>query len=218
MKLFLIIVIALFVFIAVSGYGAIRLRQKTNAETTSTISWWGPKQQAGIVVILMAVLFWALFPAEVQRILKIPLAITILLASLTILWITGKSEGVIKIAKALAVIGIIYFLFAYILNPSIKKHIPDVWKMQQTKIIKKDQKIEKQITVLLRSDRWSEPVYLPPRVKFFFEGPSAKFIREKDGFIGSTEKWYGDDTRFQSGLRFKGPDGETLTIKIVPLT
>jgi hypothetical protein len=71
------------------------------------------------------------------------------------------------------------------------------------------------ITVPLRSD-WSEPIYFPPRVKMEFFGPKAEFRREADGFIGDTYSRYPDDPLFQSGLRFRGPEGQQLQIEVVP--
>ncbi len=74
------------------------------------------------------------------------------------------------------------------------------------------------ITVALKADHWSDPVFLPDHAKFYFHGPKAEFIREADKFPGDTYTRYPDDPRFQSGLRFKGPEGQRLIIKVVPET
>lgn len=72
-----------------------------------------------------------------------------------------------------------------------------------------------EITVALQQD-WSRPIYLPAESRFTFFGPKAEFRREADGFLGDTYSRYPDDPRFQSGLRFRGPEGQRLTIKVVP--
>jgi len=75
---------------------------------------------------------------------------------------------------------------------------------------------ERMIHVTLNQDQWSDPpVYLPADAKFEFFGPKAEFRREADGFLGDTYTWYPDDPRFQGGLRFKGPDGQRLRIKVI---
>lgn len=118
------------------------------------------------------------------------------------------------------VIGILFILFGW-LEPSIKETI--VSNVAQSKVNRslpdtiEVPAVKQTIAVSLRPDRWSQKVIPPLGVRFIFEGPPETTVRfEADGTTGPIGKNYGISVKWLKGFRFRGPEGQKVTITIVP--